>query len=144
MTRIWPSLLSLLILLLSLDASAQNKDALLIRGILANQTAQWNKGNIDAFMEGYWKSDSLLFVGKNGPTYGYAQTLANYHKSYPDTLTMGKLTFTLLKLQPIAKDHYFVLGKWMLRRSIGDVGGYYTLLFRKIENQWVIISDHSS
>lgn len=144
MNRFWPSLLTLLILLLTLDASAQNKDEQVIRGILANQTAQWNKGNIAAFMEGYWKSDSLLFVGKNGPTYGYAQTLANYRKSYPDTLTMGKLTFTILKVQSLAKDCYFVLGKWMLKRSMGDVSGHYTLVFRKIQNQWVIVSDHSS
>ena len=125
-------------------ASAQNKDEQIIRSILANQTREWNNGNIEAFMQGYWKSDSLLFVGKNGPSYGYQNALENYQKNYPDTVTMGKLSYNILKMEQLTPDRYFVLGKWMLKRSIGDVSGYYTLLFRKIGNQWVLVSDHSS
>jgi ketosteroid isomerase-like protein len=137
-------LLTLLTTLTLLTAFAQNKDIQAIRKILANQTIQWNKGNIEAFMNGYWKSDSLLFVGKSGPKYGYREALANYIKGYPDTATMGKLAFDILKIQSLSPNTYFVLGKWMLKRSIGDVSGYYTLLFRKINNQWVIAVDHSS
>ena len=137
-------LITLLTTLTLLSASAQNKDIQAIRKILANQTIQWNKGNIEAFMNGYWKSDSLLFVGKSGPKYGYREALANYKKGYPDTATMGKLAFDILKIQSLSPNMYFVLGKWMLKRSIGDVSGYYTLLFRKINNQWVIAVDHSS
>lgn len=137
-------LITLLTTLTLLTASAQNKDIQAIRKILANQTIQWNKGNIEAFMNGYWKSDSLLFVGKSGPKYGYREALANYKKGYPDTATMGKLAFDILKIQSLSPNMYFVLGKWMLKRSIGDVSGYYTLLFRKINNQWVIAVDHSS
>lgn len=58
-----------------------------IQAILQNQTAAWNKGDLDAFMVGYWKSDSLVFMGKSGPTYGYKNTLANYKKTIP-TLTI--------------------------------------------------------
>ncbi len=123
---------------------AQNSDEMAIRNILASQTHEWNKGNIVAFMKGYWKSDSLLFVGKNGPKYGYQTTLDNYKKGYPDTVSMGKLTFEILKIQPLSPDCYFVLGKWMLHRTVGDLGGYYTLLFRKIKNEWLIVADHSS
>ena len=137
-------LLTLLTTLTLLTAFAQNKDIQAIHKILANQTIQWNKGNIEAFMNGYWKSDSLLFVGKSGPKYGYREALANYKKGYPDTATMGKLAFDILKIQSLSPNTYFVLGKWMLKRSIGDVSGYYTLLFRKINNQWVIAVDHSS
>lgn len=137
-------LLTLLTSLTLLTTYAQNKDEQSIRSILSNQTKNWNKGNIEAFMQGYWHSDSLLFVGKNGPKYGYKTTLENYKKSYPDTATMGKLSFEILKVEKLSPDRYFVLGKWMLKRSIGDVSGYYTLLFRKINNQWVIIADHSS
>lgn len=125
-------------------ASAQNKDEQVIRSILANQTREWNNGNIEAFMQGYWKNDSLLFVGKNGPSYGYQNALENYQKNYPDTVTMGKLSYNILKMEQLTPNRYFVLGKWMLKRSIGDVSGYYTLLFRKIGNQWVLVSDHSS
>jgi ketosteroid isomerase-like protein len=123
---------------------AQDKDELVIRKILASQTEQWNKGNISAFMNGYWKSDSLLFVGKSGANFGYQKTLENYYKGYPDTAAMGKLNFDLIQVKRLSPDYYFVLGKWHLKRSIGDVGGAYTLLFRKIKGEWVIVVDHSS
>ncbi|MEO7530330.1 MAG: nuclear transport factor 2 family protein [Sediminibacterium sp.] len=130
-------------LFISLSTTAQ-KDEQAIRAILANQNIQWNKGNIEAFMHGYWNSDSLLFVGKTGTTYGYQKTLANYKKGYPDTAAMGKLGFEILKVQKLSSDYYFVLGKWALTRSIGNISGHYTLLFKKINNQWVIVVDHSS
>ncbi len=123
---------------------AQHKDEQQIRQILADQTTEWNKGNLEAFMKGYWKSDSLLFVGKTGPRYGFQTTLDNYHKGYPDTAAMGKLSFNILQVKQLSPDYYFVLGKWMLKRSIGDLSGHYTLLFRKIAGQWKIVADHSS
>lgn len=138
------SLLTILTLLTFLTTQAQNKDEQTIRSILAAQTKNWNTGNIEAFMQGYWKNDSLLFVGKNGPRYGFTTTLENYKKNYPDAATMGKLSFDILKTEQLSPDRYFVLGKWMLKRSIGDISGYYTLLFRKINNEWVIVADHSS
>jgi ketosteroid isomerase-like protein len=127
-----------------LSLSAQNKDELAIRTLLSQQTEQWNKGNIEGFMEGYWESDSLLFIGKRGPTYGYSTTLENYRKSYPDTTAMGKLKFNILSVKPFSPDTYFVLGKWMLKRTIGDLEGHYTLLLKKIKGKWLIIADHSS
>lgn len=126
------------------SVSAQNKDEQAILFILKSQTTEWNRGNIDAFMEGYWKNDSLMFIGKSGVTYGYNNTLKNYKKNYPDDATMGKLNFNIIKVQPLSSDTYFVLGKWMLSRSIGNISGHYTLIFRKINQQWVIVSDHSS
>lgn len=123
---------------------AQDKDELSIRKILADQTTEWNKGNIEAFMSGYWKNDSLLFVGKSGPNYGFRKTLENYKKGYPDTAAMGKLSFNILQVKQLGAGYYFVLGKWMLKRSIGDLSGHYTLIFRKIAGQWKIIADHSS
>ena len=136
--------LTLLSLLSLSSIIAQNKDEQYVRKILSNQTLQWNKGNLDAFMVGYWNSDSLLFVGKNGPTYGYKNTLANYKKRYPDTIAMGKLTFHILKLKSLATDGYFVLGQFILQRTIGNLSGYFTLIFKKMNQKWVIIADHSS
>ena len=138
------ALLTLLSLSILIALSAQNKDEQAIRKILSDQTLHWNKGDLDGFMHGYWKNDSLLFVGKTGPKYGYETTLKNYKKSYPDMATMGKLSFEILKVQQLSTDYYFVLGKWFLKRTVGDVGGAYTLIFRKINNQWVIVADHSS
>lgn len=125
-------------------AQAQSKDEQAIRKILSNQTHYWNQGNIDSFMVGYWNNDSLMFIGKSGVTYGYNNTLNNYKKGYSDTAQMGKLTFNILQVKRLSNDHYFVLGKWFLKRSVGDIGGHYTLLFRKIKGQWVIVADHSS
>ncbi len=124
--------------------AANLSDETAIRALLAAQTKAWNNGDLVNFMEGYIPSDSLLFVGKSGPTYGFTNTLNNYKKGYPDTAAMGKLTFTLLSLSPIEKKHYRVLGKWELKRSKGDVSGYFTLLFEKIKGKWFVIQDHSS
>jgi hypothetical protein len=117
---------------------------LLIRQILDNQVAAWNRGDIDDFMKGYWKNDSLMFIGKSGVTYGWTNTLNNYKKNYPDTAAMGKLAFTLIEIRKLSKEYYQVTGKWFLKRSIGDMGGHFTLLFRKMNGRWFIISDHSS
>lgn len=137
-------ILTLLSLFTLSSLSAQNKDEKTIRSILSDQTTQWNKGNIEGFMKGYWDNDSLLFIGQNGPKYGFKTTLENYKKNYPDTVAMGKLSFNILKVQQLSADYYFVLGKWMLQRSIGNLDGHYTLLFRRINKKWVIVSDHSS
>ncbi|MCW3087268.1 MAG: L-asparaginase [Sediminibacterium sp.] len=126
------------------SANAQDKNEQTIRGILSRQTADWNRGNLEAFMKGYWESDSLLFIGKNGPKYGYRAALESYRKGYPDTAAMGKLGFNILQVKPLSPDTYFVLGKWMLQRTIGNVEGHFTLLFRRIRGQWVIVADHSS
>jgi hypothetical protein len=95
-------------------------------------------------MKGYWENDSLRFIGKSGITYGYSNTLNNYKRGYPDTAAMGKLQFTILVVKKLSPRYYEVVGKWYLKRSIGDVSGHYTLLLRKINSKWVIVSDHSS
>ncbi|HLI93385.1 MAG TPA: DUF4440 domain-containing protein [Puia sp.] len=133
--------------ILALTGLAQQKpspDEAAIRRIMANQVDAWNRGNLKAFMEGYWKSDSLVFIGRSGPTYGYHQALANYRKNYNGPDQMGKLFFDLLKVKRLSADYYFVIGKWFLKRRAGDTGGVYTLLFRKIDGQWRIVVDHSS
>lgn len=133
-----------LILLLSLSAPAQNRDEQAVRSLLEEQSKAWNNGNIDEYMKGYWNSDSLVFIGKNGPKYGYKTTLENYKKSYPDTAAMGKLDFTLLELKRLSFQYFFVIGKWHLQRTAGDLQGHFTLLLKKIKNRWMIVADHSS
>lgn len=137
---------SLFLLLIALSAAsyAQDKNKKEILDILDRQTQDWNKGDIDSFMKGYWENDSLMFIGKSGVTYGYQNTLNNYKKNYKGPDQMGKLTFNILQVKRISEDCYFVVGKWYLKRNAGDVGGHYTLVFRKINGQWVIVSDHSS
>jgi ketosteroid isomerase-like protein len=130
--------------LTSLKGVAQSGDEKAIRLLLDQQTDAWNRGDIEGFMNSYWESDSLMFVGKSGVTYGWANTLKNYRKGYPDTAVMGKLSFDYIKIKRLSKKYYFVVGKWHLKRSIGDIDGYYNLLFEKINGRWAIVVDHSS
>lgn len=129
---------------LSLTTIGQSKDEIEVRSVLSNQSAAWNRGDIDAFMVGYWENDSLMFIGKSGITYGYKNTLANYKKNYPDTTVMGKLTFTLIHVKQLSPEYFHVTGKYYLSRTIGDASGHFTLVFRKIKGRWMIVSDHSS
>jgi ketosteroid isomerase-like protein len=122
---------------------AQNGDVDAIKHLLLRQRDDWNKGNVSAFMKGYWENDSLLFIGKSVSN-GYQKTLDNYKKSYPDKAAMGQLDFEFLEFRKLSPEYYFVIGKWHLKRTIGDVGGAYTLLFRKIKGVWTIVVDHSS
>lgn len=119
-------------------------DNRLIMQVLEKQQDAWNHGDIDAFMIGYWKSDSMQFLGRNGINYGWQRTLESYKKNYPDTTVMGKLTFTILKLNPVSHDAAFLTGTFYLNRTIGDVDGIFTLVFRKINGAWVIVYDHTS
>jgi ketosteroid isomerase-like protein len=134
------------LILWSAFANAQQQDTALVREVLNLQQQAWNKGDIEGYMQGYWKSDSLAFIGKKGITYGWKQTLANYQKSYPNKAAMGSLLFDLRSIQQVSADAVYVIGKWHLKRTkdLGDLQGHFTLLFKKVNNQWVIVADHSS
>ena len=138
------SLLFLFVSSFSLLAFTQAKDKNAIMDVLNTQVKAWNNGNTERFMQGYWHSDSLMFIGKSGVTYGWKNTLDNYKKNYPDTSVMGKLDFSSLQFKKLSPEYYFVVGKWHLARSIGDIGGHFSLLFRRIGNKWFIVADHSS
>jgi len=131
-------------LFFSIVAFAQSGDEGTIRKVLDDQTKTWNKGDIEGFMQGYWENDSLMFIGKNGIQWGWQNTLENYKKRYPDTIAMGKLSYNIILVKKLSPEYYYVVGKWMLIRSIGDLSGHYNLLFKKINGQWLIIADHSS
>ena len=120
-------------------------DISIVNAKMSQQENSWNKGSINEFMNHYWKSDSLTFTGKNGVQYGWQNTLDNYLKSYPDKAQMGTLKFTTIRIQQIDLNTITVLGKWELsRENLIDLNGYYSLIWQKKNNQWVIISDHSS
>ena len=144
MKKIIPVLFIFLIPVFSTVSFAQSKDEIAIKNLMQTQENAWNNGQLENFMQGYWKTDSLMFIGKSGITYGWQKTLNNYKKGYPDTAVMGKLTFTLIQIKPLAVDYYFIVGKWHLQRSIGNLEGHFTLLFKKINSEWVIVTDHSS
>jgi ketosteroid isomerase-like protein len=132
------------LLVLGMKVLGQTTEVKAIQQLLQTQTEAWNKGDIDNFMVGYWNNDSLMFIGKSGLKYGYETTLKNYKKSYPDATAMGQLNFDLLKINVLSKEYAFVVGKWHLKRSIGDLDGHFTLLLKKIKKQWTVVADHSS
>lgn len=116
----------------------------LIQKNMHDQELAWNKGDIDGFMSTYWNSDSLKFIGKNGVTFGWKNTLDNYKKNYPDAAAMGTLNFELISVEPLSPTTCYVIGSWNLTRKKGNVSGFYTLLWKKINDKWVIVTDHTS
>lgn len=137
-------LLLLWMLLPSLAAKAGNSDSAAIQTLLRQQVSDWNKGDIDGFMQGYWRSDSLMFIGKSGITYGWENTRGNYHRHYPDRAAMGSLQFTILQVSRLSPEYYEITGKWELALEQDRPAGYFTLLFRKIKGRWKIVRDHTS
>lgn len=95
-------------------------------------------------MEGYWKSDDLQFVGSNGPTYGWENTLQNYKRRYPDRAAMGRLTFDVLRVRKLTDTVILLTGKFTLQRENDQPTGFFTLVWKKIDGEWVIVSDHTS
>lgn len=112
--------------------------------VMNRQEEAWSAGDIDAFMEGYWKSENLTFIGSKGLSYGWEQTLANYKKGYPSKEIMGKLTFDILSIEQLAPDSYYMIGKFYLERKPKDASGHFTLVWKYIDGKWVIVSDHTS
>ncbi len=128
-------------------AQAQHTETLAkeqIKLVMKFQESNWNRGDIPAYMKGYWQSDSLLFIGSKGPTYGWNQTLSNYLKSYPTPEKMGQLKFDLIKIELLSDQSAFVAGKWLLKRKSDTLSGHFTLLWKKIDEEWKIVADHSS
>ena len=118
-----------------------------IAATLERQAEAWNKGDLEEYMKGYWQSDSLMFIGKNGLTFGWENTLTNYRNSYSDRQKMGQLHFDIISIQPVVEEKaYFVVGKWHLQRgaALGDLQGHFSLLWEKKNDEWVIVADHSS
>lgn len=108
------------------------------------QIESWNSGDLKGFMQAYLQTDSLVFVGKRGLTYGWNATLGNYKKSYPDQETMGTLRFDNLEYTPLGDENALVIGKWSLFRTTDTLEGSYSLNWQLVDGQWIIIADHSS
>ncbi len=138
-------LLIFLSFLISNGLFAQHKDILKVQQVLDQQSEAWNKGDIEGFMEGYWKSDELQFIGSSGITYGWQPTLERYKKGYPDKATMGQLRFEVIKAQKRSRKVISLVGKYFLKRDQdkGDMEGIFLLIFQKIKGKWLIVADQT-
>ncbi|QQX77270.1 MULTISPECIES: YybH family protein [Aequorivita] len=123
------------------QTEAEDKKAILT--VLKMQEDAWNQNNLEDFMQGYWKSDSLKFYGSNGLTQGWQKTLDNYKKGYPSKEYTGNLSFTIDAITKIEKDSYYLMGQFHLVRDAGNANGVFLIIFRKIEGEWKIIADLS-
>ena len=112
------------------------------------QRSAWNRGDLEGFMQGYWKNDSIRFAGGDSFRTGWQATLDSYRKGYPDAAAMGLLTFDPIEVRELSPDLVYVFGKWKLSR-ISDAAdkaphGLFTLLFERKNGAWVVTRDHSS
>lgn len=126
----------------ALNPNHEKKKAII--AVLQKQEKDWNRGNLDDFMSGYWNSDTLRMVTKTGLTYGYQKALANYRKTYPDSASMGQLNYEVVHVELIGETDAMVTGKWLLKIDKKFRGGFFTFLFRKKNGRWQIVADHTS
>lgn len=115
-----------------------------IISVLKEQEKSWNKGNIESFMQGYIKSDFLVFNGSKGPFYGWDSVKDRYLKTYPSKDKMGKLNFKIQNISLISSNVAQLLGQFFLNYPNKQVSGYFTLVFIKTKGKWLILSDHTS
>ena len=119
------------------------EDSASIKQVLLDQQNAWNEGDIEMFMEGYWKSDSLSFISSRGVNKGWQETLDGYKKGYPTKEDMGELKFDILQLNRLSDAAYQMVGKYTLTRQNDMPSGFFTLIWRKISGKWVIVADQT-
>ena len=127
----------------SFSQSTEKEDIKDIQAVLKAQRLAWSRDNIEGFMDGYWKSDSLTFYGSNGVIHGWENTLDHYKKAYPNEDHTGTLSFKINDITKIVNDAYYVLGEYHLKRNVGNADGIFMLVFKKIDGEWKIIVDTS-
>ena len=114
-----------------------------ILDVLNTQEITWNNHDLEGFMQGYWKNDSLKFYGSRGLTFGWENTLNNYKKGYPTKAESGTLNFVINDISKIEGDNYWVMGEYHLNRKVGNADGVFIIIFKKINGEWKIIADMS-
>ena len=114
--------------------------------MLDAQVEAWNAGKLEEFMLGYWRSGELTFVSGGRKLQGWDATLDRYRKTYQaEGKEMGKLSFSELDIQLLGPAAAFVPGQWQLKMPDGkELGGRFTLIFRKFKDGWKIVHDHTS
>jgi len=115
-----------------------------IESVLTNQQDAWNRGDIDAFMTGYARSASTVFVSGDEVTRGWETVRERYRVKYSDRAKMGTLTFSEIEVTMLSPDAAVVLGHWQLKRANDEPHGRFTLIFKRLSEGWRIVHDHTS
>ena len=142
----WPISIMLMVLIggsiVSNPLKAQGNVDQQLRNILNEQAKAWNNGDINTFMETYWRSDDLQFLGSSGLTSGWDNTLLRYQRRYPDKQAMGHLTFDVVSVNKRSGKVYSLVGKFHLERDgLENLEGYFLLIWQKIRGEWRIVAD---
>lgn len=124
------------------DAADADKE---IRQAFALQVEAWNRGDLDGFMELYWKDEKLTFFSGDEVTTGWQKTFDRYRKKYQsEGKEMGRLTFSEIEVTGLTADAATARGRWRLKRTKDEPAGLFTLIFRRIDGHWRIVHDHTS
>ena len=135
--------LALVVASCATNTTTEQEDKTAILEVLKTQEKAWSNHDLEGFMQGYWKNDSLKFYGSNGLTYGWDKTLANYKRGYPTKDHSGTLNFKINDISKIQDGAYFVMGEYHLTRKVGDANGVFMIIFKKIDGEWKIVADTS-
>ena len=115
-----------------------------IQSVLSAQRDAWNRGDIDAFMNGYARSESTVFVSEDEVGRGWETVRDRYRLKYSDRAKMGTLSFSDIEVTMLSPDSAVVLGLWRLKRANDEPHGRFTLIFKRLPEGWRIIHDHTS
>lgn len=121
------------------EADAEETRAVL--AVLMAQQNAWNAGDIDGFMQGYWKSPDLRFASGGSVTRGWQATRDRYHARYSNVSIMGQLTFSSLEVDLLSADAALVHGAWALERATDRPSGLFTLVLKRFDGGWKVVSD---
>jgi ketosteroid isomerase-like protein len=128
----------------STSDSHDSETIAVIRAVLDAQVAAWNRGDIEGFMAGYWRSPETVFISGDTVTHGWQTVLDRYKKGYSTREKMGQLAFSELDIKLISKTAAVATGRWQLTRAGDTPHGRFTLIFRKTSEGWRIVHDHTS
>jgi beta-aspartyl-peptidase (threonine type) len=117
-----------------------------IRAVLQRQEADWNRGDLDAFLTGYWNSPRVVFQSGGNRYDGWEAMRARYRKRYQaEGKAMGKVAFSGIEIEPLGPSVALARGAWRLSLPDGShPGGLFTLVFRHFRDGWKIVHDHTS
>lgn len=122
----------------------KQKEVMAIHEVMNQQAVAWNNADVEGYMQGYWNSDSLIFTGGKSKTTGWRQAVDRYKKSYPGKSAMGELTFSDLETELTSLQSAYTTGAWEVKTDSNMANGRFTLVWRKVKNNWRIVADHSS
>jgi len=125
-------------------ATENDKNVAAVRAVLDAQVAAWNRGDIEEFMKGYERAETIVFVSGDNVTRGWQTVMDRYKKNYDSREKMGTLAFTELEIKPLSSFYATAVGRWQLTRAGDTPHGRFTLIFRRTAEGWRIVHDHTS